>query len=295
MKNNVTGDDTEYFKRYVNSRNDDIAFIKKNTTISIFLLVPILGVILSFYWMDSTALRIAFMAIMVGGVAITIASGKWFPGNKQYLFLAWIGVAGIGIMCFSIGIVLVYGILNTLILAFIAIHVVIAFLTMNNIRKRISNRQIPKGNVKDSRKKKKYYELGSGIVVILACVIIIQITEGVDNDQKNIVLAVCFMSASTVIWARTRRLFQLYYAVKYDIDVVNTWDTQKGSFGSIEKFQCPLLGKTIEESLCEKINYENEKMLKQDKLKTVKKALNMTSDEIKQICKSCDHFPFSDK
>ena len=99
------------------------------------------------------------------------------------------------------------------------------------------------------------------------------------------------MALSTVIWFGTIRLFQLYYAIKYDI-CINTWDPQKVNYERKKEYQCPLLGRAYEESICIKINYENEQIMKLDKLETVKKALNMTSAEIKQICKSCEQYPF---
>ena len=288
MENNVTDVDIEYFKRYVNSGNKDLIFVRKSSTIIMFLFLPILGIILPSFWINSVALRIACLAIMASGIVCTIASDKWFPENRWCFFLAWLVIVSVGAVCFSIGVVLAYGISNILFFILITAHVVVAVLMLKNTVKRILNRLIPKDL---SRKEERFYYLVSAGGIFLACVTIILITDGVSYEIKNMIFAACFMSASTVVWFRVRRLFQLYYAIKYDIDVENTWDTQKVYFRLHDEYQCPLLNDTIEERLCIKINYENENLLKPNKLKNVKKALNMTNDEIKQICINCKHYP----
>ncbi|WP_339061233.1 hypothetical protein [Tepidibacillus marianensis] len=58
-----------------------------------------------------------------------------------------------------------------------------------------------------------------------------------------------------------------------------------------EKYYCPLLNRIIEEGLCIDINYENEKIVKEDELKAIKKILNKTNEEIKEICQNCKHYP----
>ncbi len=58
-----------------------------------------------------------------------------------------------------------------------------------------------------------------------------------------------------------------------------------------EKYHCPLLSRIIEEGLCIDINYENEKIMKEDELKLIKKMLNKTNTEIKEICRNCKHYP----
>ena len=295
MENNVTDNDIEYFKKFVNSGNEDLVFVENGSSVAFFLIFPMIGVAFSFMWLDSVALRIAFLAIMVCGTASAIVFYKCFPGNRGYLFLPWLVVAGIGAMCLSVGMVLAYGISNMLISIFVVAHAVIAVLALNSIAKRVSGRQIPKSR-KHTRKKEMYYTLGGCICVIAGCTIIESVIENLDNDKKSMVLAACFMSASTIIWIRARRLFQLYYAVKYSIDVVvNARDAQAVRHGLGEEYQCPLLNKAIEGSHCTKINYENEKMLKQENLKAIKKALHMTSDEIRQICKNCKFYPFQEK
>lgn len=59
----------------------------------------------------------------------------------------------------------------------------------------------------------------------------------------------------------------------------------------IEKYYCPILNKIIEEGLCVDINYENEKIMKEDELKAIKKILNKTNEEIKTICRNCPNYP----
>lgn len=59
----------------------------------------------------------------------------------------------------------------------------------------------------------------------------------------------------------------------------------------IEKYYCPLLNKVIEEGLCVDINYENEKIMKEDELKAIKKILNKTNEDIKAICRNCSNYP----
>mgnify|MGYP000062232123 CR=1 FL=1 len=58
-----------------------------------------------------------------------------------------------------------------------------------------------------------------------------------------------------------------------------------------KKYYCPLLNREIEEGLCIDINYENEKIMKEDELKAIKKMLKKTNEEIKVICKNCKHYP----
>lgn len=58
-----------------------------------------------------------------------------------------------------------------------------------------------------------------------------------------------------------------------------------------EKYYCPLLNRIIEEGLCIDINYENEKIMKEDELKAIKKMLNKTNAEIKEICHKCKNYP----
>ena len=292
MENRTNNSDIEYFKKFVNSGHEGLAFSEKSNVFFLFFFLPIIGIILSLFWLDSVALRIAFLIVMVGGMVSTLASDKWFPQNKGYLFRAWLGVAGTGVICFLIGLVVGYGLSNLLILIFIIVHAVIAVLTLNRIVRRISSRHIPEEKGRDRQKKELYYSLAGCFFIILAYAICSQVTEGLAKDIKNVILAAVFMSISTIIWLRTQRLFQLYYAVKYNIDVVNAWDKRRGSPGFKEDYPCPLFGKTIEESLCIKINYENEEIMKQDKINEVKEQLNMTSDEIKQVCKSCKCYPF---
>lgn len=40
-----------------------------------------------------------------------------------------------------------------------------------------------------------------------------------------------------------------------------------------EKYQCPLLNRVIDEGLCLDINYQNEKIMKEDVLKDIKSLL----------------------
>ena len=54
---------------------------------------------------------------------------------------------------------------------------------------------------------------------------------------------------------------------------------------------CNLLRKSVEKGLCVDINYENEKIMKEDGLKAIKKALNMSNEEIKAICENCKYYP----
>lgn len=58
-----------------------------------------------------------------------------------------------------------------------------------------------------------------------------------------------------------------------------------------ERYYCPLLKKIIEEGLCVDINYENEKIMKEDELKAIKKMLKKTNAEIKETCQNCKHYP----
>jgi len=291
MENNVTRTDLEYYKRYVNSGNEEIWFPLKIFNIILFIFLP--AIVIGFsYKLDSVTLRITFLAIMAGGIVCTIASDKWFSGNRGRLFLVWLESAAYGIVLFSIGVVLAYGISNMLILIFIAIHIVIAVWTRKIIMKRISNRQFPKENGVNRIISWVYSPLGARAGIILVFFIISQVIADVDNDIIIMIIAASFMTASTVIWIRIRRLYQLYYAVKYNINVVNIRDNKKGWRGLSKDFKCPLFGRAIEESLCIKINYENEEIMKQDKINDVKEQLNMTSDEIKQVCKSCKRYPF---
>jgi ribosomal protein S1 len=54
---------------------------------------------------------------------------------------------------------------------------------------------------------------------------------------------------------------------------------------------CNLLAKIIEKGLCVDINYENEKIMKEDELKAIKKALKKSNEEIKVICENCQYYP----
>ena len=289
----VNNSDREYIKKFVNSGNEYSGNIKKSSVAGIFFLFPTIGVLISLLLgKNPLGFNIAFLAIIVVGIICTIASDKWFFGNRGHLFLAWLGVAGIGLSCFLFGLVIVYDRFNILIIIFIAVHVIVAALTLKRIMKYISCRKTPKERQQISWKKMGYYGIGSGLGVLLVYLIVSWATEGAGNDIEYIVPAVVFMSVSTVIWFHNQKLVQLYYAVKYDIDVVNTWFGRKNYYGQGGVNHCRLLGKTIEGSHCMKINYGNEKMLEPDTLNVVMEALNMTSDAIRQVCKGCDHYPF---
>jgi len=292
MEKTITENEKEYFKKYVNYGNEGFESIQKIkcTTVGIFLIFPTAGLLLSFTWVESVVLRIFLLVIMVCGIVCTIASEIWFSGNRGYLFLTWLELTGIGVTFFSIGITMIYGISNIIIFIFVIEHVIIAILILNSIVKHISARRI----YKNDSKRVRYYGLG-GCLGFLGGVLLTKATEGFDFDVKKIVLATCCMVISTLMLIGIRRLFQLYYAAKYNIYVLNTWDAQSVNNKWKEEYQCPLLAKPFEESLCIKINYENEQLMKPDKLETVKKELNMTSDEIKQLCKSCERYPFIEK
>jgi len=291
MKKNVTNVDIEYVKKYVNYGNEGFSPIKKTklNTVGMFILMPAYGILFSHFFSERLSPVIfgtIFLIIIIGGIICTIASDKLFLGNRGYLFLAWLGVTGIGVTCFLTGLVIIDGISNLLIISFIVVHVVIAVLTLISIVKRISSRQI----VRDSRKKVGYYGLG-GCLGYFGGVILSRALEGVSSDINRMIAAACFMTVSTVLWFGIRRLFQLSYAIKYSIDVINTWDTKNDSFSLSEKRHCPLYNGLIEERICTNINYENEGMLKINELKKVKKELSMLPEEIKQICINCKHFP----
>ena len=296
MGNNITDIDIEYFKKFVNSNNEGFESVQKTKaiTVSIFLIVQTIGIIFSFIWVDSFGLRSVFLMIMAGGIVCTMASDKWFSGNRGYLFMVLLQVLGSGTMCFLVGIFLAYGISNVLIFVFVVINAVIAIFVLSSTVRRISFRQIPKVN----RRKDRDYILGGlgGGLGYAASKIISRATEGVDVDISQVVLVILIMGfAILIIWSGVPRVFQLYYAAKYDINVVNTWDVKKGRYGQGKEYQCPLLGKTIEGNNCIKINYGNEELLEPDKLNAVKKELDITSDEIKQVCKGCEHYPFKEE
>ncbi len=42
--------------------------------------------------------------------------------------------------------------------------------------------------------------------------------------------------------------------------------------------------------MCIDINYENEKIMKEDVLKPIKKTLDKTNEEIKEICHNCKNY-----
>jgi len=224
---------------------------------------------------------------MACGIICTIASEIWFPGNRKYLFLAWLVIASFGTVCFATGVALAYDSLNILIPVFIAVHILIVVLIINRTKKCILRNQIPKSVENISQKREKLYELGAWSGTVLALTMVIQVIESVDNDTKSIVLSIFSFSVSIIIWARAQKLFQLYFSVKYNIEVVNTRDARKDRYKYDEEFPCPLLGIDIEEHLCYSIIYENEKMLKQDTLKTINKDINLTADELKQFCRDC--------
>ena len=283
MKNIGTDADIEYFGKYVNNRNKEFESIRstKSKTVGLFVLLGTLGMIFSVAdLLNTAAFRIVFLALMVSGIICSAMSDKWFHGGRGFLFLNWLAITGAGVSFLIIGISLTYGRSPFLILVFVVLHGVTAILVLGFIMKRISSREVPKDNSASERNAGLGGGFGCFGGTYLSRII------GDDDILQMIMAAVCLAGAA-VLWFGVERLFQLHYAVRYDIEVLSTGESQRYSFGLRKKHHCPLLRKTIDESLCTKINYENEGMLKQDKLRTVKKASNMTSGEIKQTCKRC--------
>ena len=248
MINNAN--DIKYFKKYVNRGNRDLADIK-SSTLALFIIGSVLGILFTLpFGFNSAALRLVCLAIMIGGIVSVISADKWFSGNRGHLFLAGLRFFGFGFPFLAVGLFMAFNISIQFIIIFIAAHVVAAVLILNIIIKRITERRLPK----DSAMKKSNYLIGgaSGAVGVS----ISNIIEGFNKETQNMIMAVLTLFLSIALWVGVQKLFQLYYAVKYNIDVVNTWDHQRDSSRMNEENQCLLFGKTIEESLCIKINYE---------------------------------------
>ena len=284
MANNGIYNDQEYYKKFVNYGNDKFLVIQKPKRKAILLLVlyPMFGTIVFFVdRLDFFAAATVLAAIAVCGIVCTIASDKWFSGNRDRLFLTWLIVTWPGIASLVIAMTLAHGISNMLILVFIAFHVVVIIVVLKDIVGRISSKELHNENRKIV-----------GVFCMVSCSCLfggVFLMDVFGGDAESGMVAAGFLVASTTTWMGFEILFKLHYAVAYNIDVINVWDPQQ--YGLKEEYQCPLLRRTIEESLCTKINYENEKMLKQDKLRAIKKTMKMTSGEIRNICKRCKHYP----
>ena len=278
--------DLEYFKEFVNHGDDKVLSIQKpkENTLLVFLF-PAFGIILSFIDLfDFVAVRIGLTAVMVCGTVCTIASDKWFSGNRDRLFLAWLKITGLCITFLIFGVASVYDKSIILIIVFISYHIMIVSMILKDITGRISRRELPNRNGLEARVLWRITPFGLIGIFFIALLI-----EG--NESS---LVAVFIVASTMLWSGFERLFRLYYAVIYNIniEVINIWDPPKYGLG--EKYQCPLLlGELIEESRCTKINYEIKGMLKRNESKAVKKAQKMTYEEIGEVCKKCKHFPLS--
>jgi len=222
MADNRIGGDLEYYMEFVNYGNDKILAVKnlKRNTILVFALYPTSGIIISFTGLlDFFAMRIALMAIMGGGVACAIASDKWFSGNRDHLFLAWLVVTGTGITSLVIGMALVYGVSNMLILVFIAFHAVFIIVILNDIAVRISSRTLQNEN---GSKVRIFYIVSWWFLI--GCVFLL---EAMGYNVKSGMAASGFMVAATTAWMGFERLFKLHYAVAYNIEVMNTWNPRQ--------------------------------------------------------------------
>ena len=224
MKNIVKEVDIEYLKKYVNfgNRTTPIKNLQKNA-VFLFIMFPLIGLILSSSdWMNSLALRIIYLAIMVGGIIGTIASEKWFSGNRNYLFNAWLGGAGICVTFILIGLFMVYGVSKILFLIFIIIQTVVIIMAIVKTLNYISNKKSPEDNVKQGR----YYGLG-GCLGYFGGILFSRAMEGVSEDMTRIILATIAMVVPTLIIVFYVEIFiQFYYAVKYKIEIFNTWDAK---------------------------------------------------------------------
>jgi hypothetical protein len=60
-------------------------------------------------------------------------------------------------------------------------------------------------------------------------------------------------------------------------------------------WDCPLLGKRIEEGLCIDINYQRLRLVKEDVLAEVKRTIKKTNDEISRVCEGCPNLPLQDQ
>ena len=116
---------------------------------------------------------------------------------------------------------MVYGLSNLLILIFIFVQAAIIIAVVRKTLKFVSNRILLQSNTKGG----KNYMLG-GCLGYFGGVILSRVTEGVDNDVSRIITAACFMVGATVSWISIVLFFQLYYAAKYKIEIINTWDAK---------------------------------------------------------------------
>jgi len=224
MKDMVTETDIEYFKKYVNGNGGKVPYkMMKRSAIGLYFFFPVIGIILSYSdSINSLALRIVLIVIMVGGITSTIASDKLFSGNRGYLFVSWCGGVFLDIILFSIGIFLIYGISKILFWVFILIQIAVILLALVNIIKYISNRRTFNGSTKQGR----YYGLG-GCFGYFGGMILSHILGGVNSNLSSIIIAIVALAiASLLSVISVEGVFQLYYTFKYKIEIVNTWDAK---------------------------------------------------------------------
>ncbi len=59
----------------------------------------------------------------------------------------------------------------------------------------------------------------------------------------------------------------------------------------IKEYYCPLFKKTISYGRCVDINYELEKIIKENELKFIRRILVTNNKEIQNICIKCLNYP----
>jgi len=224
MELKTTNADIDYLRKYVNFGNKiwPVKDLKRNS-IGLFIIFPLLGILIaSSDWMNSAALRIIYLVIMVAGIVLTLVANKLFSGNRDYLFNVGFGIAGLCAVCFMIGIFTVYGVSKFLFVIFIIIQVAVIIIALMKAMKYIADKRSPAKSVKQW----KFYGLG-GCIGYFGAVIFSKLMVGVDADISRIIIAALFMVVATLPMISIDLFVQLHYAVKYKIEIINTWDIKR--------------------------------------------------------------------
>ena len=117
---------------------------------------------------------------------------------------------------------MVFGVSKILFCLFIIIQAVIFIMSLVKVLNFISNRNLPGDNAKPG----KYYGLG-GCFGYFGGILFSRVTEGVSEDMTRIILAGMAMVVPTLLTIiYVECCIKLYYAVKYKIEIVKTWDTK---------------------------------------------------------------------
>jgi hypothetical protein len=233
-------DELDFYTRYLNEGNKGFLPLARAKRIMFGGLAVFsgLGMIMSFSDVaQGYGMLVFFMVAVVFGSTGILMSNRLFPDNRCMFVIYGFGSVVWSWVFLILGVSFIIHIFGdsrigaiVILIQCVSMGIIIA-----NILKRISRKTL----LKQTLKSKAGITGGGALGGYIGGVLLPRLLEGKVSDAVFEIIAFCgCLAISIMMWFGVERLFQLYYATKFGIEVCDTWGClhQRGMAAEKKKF-----------------------------------------------------------